>query len=157
SAWECLLRRSASTTTLATRGTRADDAERRGRHSHAERRNEKTANAYGIDTLAFYKSPLMPPGREARNRQPSPAFPSPGESTLRRQSRITSQPFVEALEPRTLLSAGGRRTAAPSIFPEYPLLDRLAEWVPAPTKKHPDAGSFVPLTTAGSVGDNNGT
>ena len=40
------------------------------------------------------------------------------------------------------------------ILPEYPAIERLAQWVPDPTAKNPDNGSFQPVT-AGSVGANN--
>ena len=43
---------------------------------------------------------------------------------------------------------------AARVVPEYPLLDRLAQWVPRPTLKDPNAGSFEKVAP-GSVGVNN--
>ena len=75
--------------------------------------------------------------------------------------------FLSDLRSRTLLSGGSWSAAvaalpahsgksAARVVPEYPLLDRLAQWVPRPTLKDPNAGSFEKVAP-GSIGANNAT
>jgi hypothetical protein len=85
----------------------------------------------------------------------------------RHGSACGTTPYLERLEERTLLSGGSWSAAlralpvhngkiAAGVVPEYPLLDRLAQWVARPTLRDPNAGSFEKVAP-GSIGANNAT